>query len=207
MAGVMTPRMMAYSAIVWASSPQRDRIQLKKAISRNRRQNRGAECLVLGIPAIRRECEANAHAAPAPGPGAPPGPAGVRASRDAPERDLLLSLVLQSPLRRSVRPLDARGAYAAVRPGFPVLPDAWGLLERGPPGPTRPDGRHRRGRSGRGRQLVVGSRLGRGCPVARRDPRREATAPAGRGPARTLCGKDDRVRRRGPRVSPRPRIT
>src|SRR5207244_8947432 len=47
----MTPRMMAYSAIVWASSPQRERIQLKRAISPNRRAPRPAECLVLGIPA------------------------------------------------------------------------------------------------------------------------------------------------------------
>lgn len=31
-AGVITPRMTAYSAIVWPSSSQRERIQLKKAI-------------------------------------------------------------------------------------------------------------------------------------------------------------------------------
>jgi hypothetical protein len=52
---VMTPRMMAYSAIVWASSPQRERSQLKKAISAHRREDGRAECLDLGIPSIRPE--------------------------------------------------------------------------------------------------------------------------------------------------------
>src|SRR5512133_2046372 len=111
----MTPRMTAYSAIVWASSPQRDRSQLKKAIPGDRRAAPRAECLVLGIPSIRRECEATPDAAPPPGPGAPLGAAGICPGGAPADGDLLLPLVLERASRRSVRPLDAGRAHSSVR--------------------------------------------------------------------------------------------
>src|SRR5712691_6065375 len=156
-AGTITPSTTAYSAIVCPSErfagERRRSIQPQQAISAKSARCPSGQMPRPGDPAIMRSY---AGAAGSRCFGATAGPARVHPGGYSTERDLLLSLVLQRPARRPVRPLDAGRPRAAVRPRLALLPGARPLLQRRSTRAPRPDARDRRRRDRRGRQLVVG---------------------------------------------------
>src|SRR6266536_1453679 len=186
-AGVITPRMTAYSAIVWASMRlhrlRMPRIRLCNAISGKSAPYSAARMPHLGDPPQLRSY---GRAAATRGFGGPADPAWACARGRPAKRDLLLSLVLEHAARRPVRPLDTGRPHAAVRHRVAVLSGPRSVLERGPADSPRADARHRGCGDRRGDQLVVGEGItGRSASWCS-DARGEAATSPGRGPARTV---------------------
>src|SRR5919201_2216007 len=177
--GVITASTTAYSAIVCPSSRVQER--MRSFLTEGVIQRKSA-CFAYGrmprpgdrIPGtgVRRGWDDCAVAAPPPGPRPVRVPARRRLRGPAAQRDLLLPVVLEHAARRRLRALDAGRPHAPVRPRLAVLSGTRSLLERRPAGAARADARDPLERGGRGRQLLVGTGLARGCAAAVGDPRR-----------------------------------